>query len=338
VAYDPADLKLPRWLLRSLDTLVAIHIPLGFGWRVGFTRPGFIFFAALLGVWAAAFYSGNNLLYLCGAMMTAMTAAAITQATRLLNRFPDMGPLLPLLQANSVTVLRKYTGLQEPASAVVGVEWHCIEGCFSLLGRCEGDRVRLEGKMKPQSRGVYRCNKLLLSSDAPLGLFLLSLERRGSGDVVVMPEPVAWQPDGHNGNTLSGGQLNGGDEWLDLRGYVPGDPLSRVHWRKASGDIREWKVKRFASEIERSHEKLLRVDLRMPAGASEAAFERLLARVWFWVLEQGSSGQLILGQDSFDLGDSAQSAALQRAVAAAHPESLPASGEGGLQLTVSDDS
>jgi len=338
VAYDPADLKLPHWLLRSLDALVAIHIPLGFGWWVGFTRPGIIFIAALLGVWAAALYSGNNLLYLCGAMMTAITAAAIVQAARLLKRFPDLGPLLPLLQVNSVTVLRKYTDLQEPASAVVGIEWHCVEECFSLRGRCEGDRVRLEGKMKPQSRGIYRCSKLLLSSDAPLGLFLLALERRGKGEVVVMPEPAVWNPDGHNGNNLSGQQLNGGDEWLDLRGYVPGDSLSRVHWRKASGDIREWKVKRFASEMERPHERLLRVDLRMPAGASAAAFERLLARVWFWVLEQGSSGQLILGQDSFDLGNSAQSAALQRAIAAAHPESLPASGEGGLLLTVSDDS
>jgi len=336
VAYDPADLKLPHWLLRSLDALVAIHIPLGFGWRIGFTRPGSIFFAALLGVWAAAFYSGNNLLYLCGAMMTAMTAAAIAQAARLLKRFPDLGPLLSLLQANSVTVLRKYTELQEPASAVVGIEWHCVDECFSLRGRCEGDRVRLEGKMKPQSRGVYRCNRLFLSSDAPLGLFVLALVRRGNGEIVVMPEPAAWQPDGHNGNTLSGQQLNGGDEWLDLRGYVPGDSLSRVHWRKASGDIREWKVKRFASEMERS--RLLRVDLRMPAGVSAAAFERVLGRAWFWVLEQGGSGTLILGQDSFDLGNGAQSAALQRAIAAAQPEPLPASGEGGLLLAVSGDS
>ena len=334
MAYDPADLKLPHWLLQFLDSLVAIRIPLPAGWKIGFTRAGIIFFAALLGVWAAALYSGNNLLYLCGAVITAILVASTASAARLLRNFPDPGALLPVLQAGSVTVLRQFSALVSPASAIVSVDWRDSAGCYSFVGRCEGGLLRLDGRISPEARGIYSCTLLTLSTDAPIGLLVLMLERRGGGEAVVMPDPVVWHPSAL-GNGGIAGQPAAGGELLDLRAYLPGDPLSRVHWRKASGDISSWKVKRFASDAADSQEQLLRVDLRLPAGMDKVDFEHLLGRVWFWVLEQGGHGKLLLGQQQFELGKESQTESLYRAIAAAEPELKPAGGEGGMLLSVS---
>mgnify|MGYP000350639483 CR=1 FL=1 len=161
MAYDPADLKLPHWLLRSLDLLIAISIPLGWSWRLGFTRPGIIFFAALLGIWAAAFYSGNNLLYLCGAMLTAISATALLHARRILRSFPDPVPLLPYLQHNSTTIVHKQSNSELAAAAVVNVQCRYGVGgdneMIELTGRCESGRMRLQGQIKPRQRGVFQC-------------------------------------------------------------------------------------------------------------------------------------------------------------------------------------
>ena len=337
MAYDPADLKLPSWLLRFLDLLIAIRIPLGWGWRLGFTRPGIILFSALIGLWAAALYSGNNLLYLSGAMITAMSLAAIVQTRRILKYFPDPAALLPLLQQNSVTVVRREAELLIPAAAVVDINWHYGDGVFALSGRCEAGRLRLQGRIKAERRGLYRCQSLTLKSAAPLGLFQLELQRGDRGEVVVMPEPLSWQMDGQSVHADSGQQRIGGDEWHDLRLYTPGDALAQVHWRKASGDISDWRVKRFALDAQEAPESILRVDLRMPAHADDAAFEALLGRVWFWVLAQGENGTLILGQQRFELAEAMRSGALQRAIAGATSETDPAAGVDGLLLAVSDD-
>lgn len=337
MAYDPADLKLPGWLLRFLDLLIAIRIPIARGWRLGFTRPGIIFFAALVGLWAAALYSGNNLLYLSGAMITAISVAALLQTRRILKYFPDPAALLPQLQQGDVTIVRREGELLFPAAAVVTIRGCYDGGDFSLLGRCEAGRLSLQGRIKVQRRGLYRCNALTLSSAAPLGLFLLELQRSQSGEVVVMPEPLCWQADGLNAGAPSNALRFGGDEWHDLRLYTPGDALSQVHWRKASGDLSGWRVKRFALDAAQAPVATLRVDLRMPAYAEDAAFERLLGRVWFWVLGQNGDATLILGQHRFDLAEGMQSGALQRAIAGAVPEATPAAGDDGLLLAVSDE-
>ena len=312
-------------------------MPLGRGWELGFTRPGIIFFAALLGIWAAALYSGNNLLHRCGAMLRAITLTALLHCRRLLQAFPDPAPLLPYLEQNSATVVCKSTVFPFAVAAVVDLGWHYDEGGFDLTARCEAGQLRLQGRLKPQRRGVLKCTALQLESAAPLGLFLLRLQRDSRGEVVVLPEPMAWHADGRSDGVISGQQLLSGDEWHDLRVYVPGDALTQVHWRKASGDISDWRVKRFASDAGGAPDALLRVDLRLPAYATEAAFELLLSRVWFWVLEQNSRGRVIFGQRLYDLSDVLLFDALQRAIAAARPETEAAAGEGGLLLAVCDE-
>ena len=336
MAYDPADLRLPPWLIRLLDRLIGLSVPLGRNWQLAMTRPGIIYTVAWFGVWAAAFYSGNNLLYLCGAMLTAIMAAALFQAVRLLQQFPGLE--LPLLQAGDVTVIRqKFLGSVD-AAAVLELSWSNPAGDFSLIARYAPVGNQLVGRLRPARRGIFAPQQLRLSTAAPLGLYELSLSRESEGEMAVLPVPEPWavasQASPATAETAQ--PLREGDEWFDLRGYVPGDALSRIHWRKAAGDWQRWVVKRFQMPEEGREAPLLRVDLRLPAGRGETDFESLLGRAWFWVRQAGEEGRLILGQQAFELADSRQYRQALLALAAAAPESAPAAGSGGLLLSLAE--
>lgn len=339
MAYDPADLRLPTWLLRLLEVLIHLRFPVARNWQMGMTRPGIMLTVALLGVCAAAIYSGNNLLYLCGAMLLSVMIAAITQAVRLLKRLPDLGDtLLPILQAGDVSVLHQEVGLNADMAAAVEISWSNDCGRFNLLVLCSAFVSQLQGRLQPQRRGLFDCKQVQLSTSAPLGLFIVEVIRNQDGEMVVLPAPLAWtaysgaacyqQSDQHF--------FREGDEWRDLRNYVPGDPLSRVHWRKAAGNSQLWTVKRFSTAESQTPQALLRVDLRLPAGMADADFEQLLGRAWFWVKEQQQAGaQLFLGQADFDLSDEKEYRHALKALAGATPETEPAAGSGGLLLSLS---
>ncbi|RMD96147.1 MAG: hypothetical protein D6816_19315, partial [Bacteroidetes bacterium] len=174
MAYDPADLRLPPWLLRLFDALVGVRLPVGPNWRLGLTRPGVMYALALLGIWAAAFYSGNNLLYLCGSVLLAISLMALGQGAGLLRRIrlPDS---LPELEAGRPRVLRQPVHLPATASAAIDLAWENEAGGFRLLLKRDPEGWRLQGRLRPMRRGVYRAFPLA-ATEAPLGLF--RLERR----------------------------------------------------------------------------------------------------------------------------------------------------------------
>lgn len=340
MAYDPADLKLPAWLLGLLDRVVRMHLPLTPRWRLGFTRPGIIFVAGLSGIWAAAFYSGNNLLYLCGAMLLSLMLAALLQGANLLRRLPM--PVLPVLQAGETRVLHQTIPLPTlvVCSGVVAVTCAVGGELLHLSARCHGHELRWDARLRPDRRGLFVAREMLLSSAAPLGLFVLGCRRSVAIEVLVLPVPVAWlQADG------SGDEAGGfsGDEWHDLRAYVAGDSPSRIHWRRAQGEPLSWAVKRFSAADERQVKARLRVDLRLPPGMPVSAFEQLIGQVWFWVKQHGGecdipgSGQpaeLIIGEDYFDLADAAQYQSALRTIAGATPAQQPPAESDGLLLSL----
>jgi len=351
MAYDPADLKLPPWLLGLLDGLIRLHAPVVPHWRIAMTRPGVMFVAALTGIWAAAFYSGNNLLYLCGAVMLALMLAAVTQAAWLLKSFPCLKDELPMLETGQVTALRQLVPARATAihnvsmldmSAIVDIRWRHAGVDFALAGRCEQRQVRIDGRLKPERRGLFRIPDVALATSAPLGLFVITHMRRDPFELIVLPTPMPWvsiltgMPD--SSEIVAGEMVQGeGDEWRDLRAYAPGDALARVHWRKADGDVRNWVVKRFGSHAHSTNAALLRVDLRQPPVADKAAFEQLLGRVYGWMQQQEHlNATLILGQATFDFGLKTQYQQALKALAAAQSESAPPIGQGGLLLSLMD--
>jgi uncharacterized protein (DUF58 family) len=337
MAYDPAELRLPPWLLSLLNALIRLRLPVARNWRAGLTRPGILMMTAMLGVWAAATYSGNNLLYLCGAMLTSVTVAAIAQAVLLLKAFPDPGDALPILQAGETCVLRRKFTLNQSMAAAVELSWRNDSGSFRLLARCSAADSLLQGRLQPQRRGLFACRRLRLCTSAPLGLFIVEVIRDNGGDMAVLPAPLPWSAASAR---EGGGQrhrqcLREGDEWRDLRRYVSGDPLSRIHWRKATGDAGAWTVKRFSAAEALEPQALLRVDLRLPPDKTGAEFEQLLGRAWFWVKgRQRRGAQLLLGQTVFDLSDKRQYGQALKALAGASPETGPVAGSGGQLLSL----
>jgi len=343
MAYEPAELKLPAWLLTLLDALIRFRFPVAPGWTFGNTRAGVMFVAAMVGIWAAAFYSGNNLLYLCGAVMTALMLAAVSQAAWLLKSFPALQAALPMLEAGRVTALRQPLAVRNPgafnASAIVEISCWYAGGGFALIGHCSNQQICLQGRLQPERRGLFRIPRLQLRTTAPIGLFVLTCIRRDPFELIVLPAVAPWGSAlaglSDAGVRLDGGRAGEGDEWRDLRAYAPGDAPARVHWRKADGDIRNWVVKRFGSVAQSSKHQLLRVDLRVPTGMDEAAFEQMLGRACGWIQQQEHrAAGLILGQAEFDFTQPGKYMQALKALAAVEPESGPPAGQGGLLLSV----
>lgn len=325
MAYDPADLRLPRSLLALLNAIVRIRLPVWPGWRLGVARPGALYVTAMMGVWSAALYSGNNLLYLCGSMLLMLAVAALAVAVLLLARMPLLAADMPDLgAAGSAGIQHRPLLFSFPFAACVDVQWGKDMPC-SL--RCTHAGSRLLLCLPDLPRGLYTFDRQRLSTEAPLGMWHLQRVRSEFWQWTVLPAPVAW-----TGTGLSTGQgiagYREGDEWHDLRAYVRGDSLSRIHWRKAVAD--EWTVKRFSDSSAEIQAHLLRVDLRGPAGGS---FERLLGQACFW-MRSCPDGQLVLGSRQFNLADPKQKQMAWRALAAAGPEKMPPVGQGGVILSL----
>jgi len=319
-----------------LDALVRLQIPVTPCWRFGMTRPGVLLAGVLAGLWMAALYSGNNLLYLCGAMLTALTIASLWQAVRLLKSMPMLADSFPAYtEAGDPFILRKQMHALSPLTAVVDIEWRSEEVNIPLQVRLEESAV-LTGRLKAGSRGVFKLKRQFLTTTAPLGLWKIGYLRDDPVDWIAVPRPVPWLL------ALSGKsrqmQPFEGDELRDLRGYVPGDAISRIHWRKSASDITRWSVKRFERHEPEAEVLKLRVDLRLPDSTHPESFEHLLGQAWYWVgshLQRGEKSlQVVLGQQLFDLSIAGQKQGLVKALAEATPRTSPPAGQDGALLSL----
>lgn len=336
MAYNPADLRLPSWLLRVLDALIRIEIPIAPAWRIGMTRPGVLLAGVLIGLWLAAFYSGNNLLYLCGAMLSALVFASIWQGVRLLKAVPPLAAVFPAnTEAGEPYILRVPLPQPAPLIGMVDVLWHNddVEVPFQL--RLESASL-LSGRLRAEKRSLIHLNRQRLTTEAPLGLWRISRLRDESRIWAVLPKSVIWT-EAQSGRVQQAKHFEG-DELRDLRGYVPGDTISRIHWRKASLDVTQWSVKQFEQYEQTGESSKLRVDLRLPQAATKESFEALLGRAWYWVeghLRDGDKQlEIVFGQQQFDLTSVEQRNAFFVALADASPQTVPAAGQGGFLLSL----
>lgn len=343
MAYDPSDLRLPAWLLSLLDGLIAIRIPIGHFWHIGMTRAGALMFFSLLGLWAAAFYSGNNLLYLCGAMLSSLAIAALWQGIQTLRHCPKFGELLPAhIEHEQPFILRKKIKYPRKTSALVHVSW--ANTTLRLHARLSANTSLLLGNIHADERQYTKLKNQSLKTSAPLGLWEITYQRPDPALWVVLPQAIAWSAAQYNHQDAGQHNLNPlveGDEYHDLRAYAVGDSPSRIHWRKSTFDPASWRIKHFSQHTQQPEETHLRVDLRLPRGLHDdheahAAFETLLGRAWYWLNTQPlpdktlsnqkntPKTRLIVGQQAFDCSQSQELQAAIHAIAAAKPEHLPA--------------
>ncbi len=303
------------------------------------TRPGVMLAAVLTGLWLAAFYSGNNLLYLCGAMLSALTFASIWQGVRLLKSTPPLAALLPgATEAGESFILRKDVPSISTQTGIVDVQWFGEQQPVVLQVRLDRPTV-LTGRLHAEQRALIHLDRQRLTTTAPLGLWRISCWRDELSSWAVLPRPVAWVE-----SVLSGARYARpfeGDELRDLRSYVPGDALSRIHWRKAASDASQWTVKRFEQHASELYTNKLRVDLRLPQSVDAGLFEELLGRVWYWVDSRLKAGEkqlkVVLGQQQFDLVSLAQREAFFMALAETTPQSSSPAGRGGQLLSLMEE-
>lgn len=345
MAYNPADLHIPAWLLRLLDILIRLRLPIGRHWRIAMTRPGILLLGALIGIWGAAFYSGNNLLYLCGGMLTAIVITSIWQAVVLLQHIPLLAHALPLwLETNTPFVLRQTISLKQPQTiaAHIDIYWQEASNIVMQLRSIQTDSVQphlfnmqLDTTLLFQQRIALTLRHQWLQTAAPLGLWQISRKRSDDARLYIMPSPVTWQ--GSHLGSLQGQQYIEGDEFHHLRDYVPGDSLSHIHWRKANMDTKQWRVKQFQqpAALESCHH--LCVDLRMSAHDTAADFERLLGMAWEWLkpyIQDNQPCELILGQQYIDCNNAKQQQQAIAAIATATPEQSPPIRNEGVLLSL----
>jgi len=335
MAYDPTDLKLPHWLLAFLDWIIQLRLPIWRGWHVGMTRPGALYALTTAGVAAAAFYSGNNLLYLCAAMLVSLSIAAFVHGIHALLVVPDFSACMPEISTAGKTIVarRAVTGKLVMPALIRAVWRGDVEDMKCTIRFAKKGSLLI--RLYAPRRGLFSFPSLLLSTEAPLGLWRLEREMDAAcWDWVVIPEaaPISILSS-HSSYRAGDSRSHEGEEWRDLRAYYPGDMPSRIHWRKSTAsewNAGAWMVKRFAQPEDSDTEDLLRVDLRGHAGP---AFERLLGQAVSWVQEH-PEGRIILGRKNFKLDRKSLRQSIWQALALAQPESDPPAGDGGIILSM----
>ena len=301
------------------------------------TRPGVLLVGVLIGLWLAAFYSGNNLLYLCGAMLSALALASIWQGVRLLKGVPPLAAVFPSsTEAGEPYILRAPLSQPSLSIGMVDVLWYDDDVEVPLQLRLENASL-VTGRLRAEKRSLIHLNRQCLTTEAPLGLWRTSRLRDEPRTWAVLPKSVSWV-EARSGSSAQHAKYFEGDELRDLRGYVPGDAISRIHWRKASLEVSQWSVKQFEQHEQTGETSKLRVDLRLPQSASEESFEVLLGRAWYWVEGHLIGGkkrlEIVLGQEQFELTSVEQRDAFFMALAQASPQTLPPAGQGGFLLSL----
>ena len=235
----------------------------------------------------AAANTGNNLLYLMLAMLTALAVVCIASARWSLRRmvvaarFPseavsgqafllaaEARGRFPLLPQTWVDV--KLEGLPEAVTLVVPIR--------AAAGRGVGSSL-----VTPARRGVFEHVAMTVTTGYPLGLFVHGVRRECPGALVVLPRfsrlrtlRIKGVPAGRGqrGAARAAGAPFGGagDDLDNIREYLPVDDARHIDWR-SSARTGKLMVREFTRERERGI--VLVLD---PRADDPEAFERMVER------------------------------------------------------------
>ncbi len=301
-----AEVPLPFWVRRLLAWLVRLRLRLG-GLEMGLTEAGWIFAGSVAGAWAAATSSGNNLLVLAAALGTGVLIAAFVEGLRMLRAVPTGSLAGTWLVPPASAQTRPLARLPAPGRVQIKMP----KGLHAEIVD-DGTRAWLSLRAAPAApRGVYRLRSLICTTAAPAGIFVLARTLPARLEIVVPP--------GMRAPALHPLRARFGMDFEDLQRYAPGEPLARVHWRRAAGRAPEqWLVKRFHDE-ELTEDAALTVDLRLH-GKSPEDLEALLAEAWALVQRPGMR-RIRVGEKAAELGQGILPAA--RLLAQARAQNAP---------------
>ncbi|MDG1751339.1 MAG: DUF58 domain-containing protein [Thalassotalea sp.] len=144
--------------------------------------------------------------------------------------------------------------------------------------------------VKFYQRGKRTLNRLIISSEYPLGLFKCWTKLQFDIDVIIYPKPLKCSFSSHHANTEmpdelqenhNDGMING-EDFYELKHYQKGEPLSHVAWKQvAKGDV--WQTKHYSQP--QSHAVLLSLN-EMPSHS----LENKLSNLCYLVLQYHQAG------------------------------------------------
>lgn len=203
--------------------------------------------AIIFGVGFAALNTGNNLLYLVLALMLAflvlsgVLSEGALRGLRVERRLPR-----ELFARGDNRVVLHLSNAQShfPAFAISAEDRFGEPDSPEIAGRCFALRIAPNGAadrsylFNPDRRGDQRFLSCRLSTRFPFGLFVKSLDFNLEDKVVVYPELLPFPQESTSLRATTHVEENegpgrSGDDLVGLREYVPGDRLSRVHWRSS---------------------------------------------------------------------------------------------------------
>jgi uncharacterized protein (DUF58 family) len=231
-----------------------------------------LFFCITIGVGFAALNTGNNLLYLVLSLLLAflvlsgVMSESSLRGIRLRRRIPR-----ELEAGSSCAVVLEVTNDQRrfASFAIVVADHASPQSAASIeTGRAfalrigPGETVRRHYQFRPTTRGVLEFEQFQVFTRFPFGLFSKSLRISAEYSALVYPEllpadarTILGSPTGIGEQVSSPGGV--GADAVDLRAYLAGDPVRRIHWR-ASIRRRQLLVREVDSERDAEFEVRLR--------------------------------------------------------------------------------
>ncbi len=249
------------------------------------TRMGLVFALVLLAMLIGATNYGNSLVFaltfvlgsvgFVSMLYTYRNLAGLTIATAsAASVFAGQPARFPLVLGSVSPSRRRYA---------IAVELPPHQPVLADLP-IEGS-TRSELMLPTPRRGRLRLPRLTLFTRYPLGLFHAWAYAEPQEECIVYPTPSAeadLPPLSGQGASHQGSEGRGGDDFLALRPYHPGDSLRQVHW-KALAHGGGLVVKQFGGEA--GEELWLNWN-----DAPEPDIEGRLSRLCRWVLEAEAMG------------------------------------------------
>ena len=192
------------------------------------TKAGKIFFLFLLAIILVAMLTGNNLLFLILAGMLSFMIVSGIESERNI-RYLEMARNIPteIFAKRPARINYAVRNNKVTSSRLVIRDTEKMHLGHLIRGATE----KLDCSYIFSQRGNFRLGKVKISTTYPYGLFDKSISFDLDEDIVVFPEPL---PHTSYISTGSDGQGRGPahDSVSHVRGYMPGDPLSSIVWKK----------------------------------------------------------------------------------------------------------
>ncbi|HUP64525.1 MAG TPA: DUF58 domain-containing protein [Thermoanaerobaculia bacterium] len=240
---------------------------------------GYLLFTLVLGF--AALNTGNNSLYIGLAFMLGGLFASGIASKGGLSRFDveltATEEVWAEVPAKAILKLRNRSWLWNVRDVIVVAD--ALDRPVHIDEAPRRSTLEIPIRLAFERRGRARISRVDLYTRYPFGLVLKKRRIRTDDDLIVYPSLLADVPrlratGGAASEASPRRRAGGGHELFAFREYVRGDSVRHVHWKK-SASVGRWIVRQL--EEETSPSIIVVLDPVVPAGASDAQFERLVS-------------------------------------------------------------